>query len=180
VQHYYRPCPTSPTSSPLIHRHARLAFVSPFSIGNPCHQHELTLNAKQRKYVLTEKLLTIPSKLEVIRQIALGLHEMHQHGLVHGDVKPQNVVLKKGRVAAEKRKRAKSITGDGKVQRMNRASIKKLAMKMKEENQVAHRSSMVYFSIIPEGGEREGGGGGGGARFFLPSLFVLEFNKRIY
>jgi hypothetical protein len=38
---------------------------------SPSGEHKLTLNEKQRKYVMTEKLLTIPSKLEIIRQIAL-------------------------------------------------------------------------------------------------------------
>jgi serine/threonine protein kinase/DNA-binding NarL/FixJ family response regulator len=33
--------------------------------------------------------------LEIVRQVAQGLHEAHQHGLIHRDVKPENIMLEK-------------------------------------------------------------------------------------
>lgn len=40
--------------------------------------------------------LPIPFACECIRQAALGLHHAHEHGLVHCDIKPSNLLLEQG------------------------------------------------------------------------------------
>jgi serine/threonine protein kinase len=37
--------------------------------------------------------LSLPDACEVVRQVALGLHHAHDHGLVHRDIKPANLFL---------------------------------------------------------------------------------------
>lgn len=45
------------------------------------------------KIISAEKELSVTKKLDVIIQACKGLHHAHQHGMVHRDVKPGNIVV---------------------------------------------------------------------------------------
>lgn len=52
-----------------------------------------------KEYVRDEGPLTIEEAIDFTRQILDGLSAIHDQGIVHRDVKPQNVLLDKGKVA---------------------------------------------------------------------------------
>ena len=39
--------------------------------------------------------LTLEQTLDIVKQVANGLHEVHLHGIVHRDIKPANIMLEK-------------------------------------------------------------------------------------
>lgn len=44
--------------------------------------------------------LTLSEKIEAIRQAALALHYAHEHGVIHRDVKPENIVIERSPLKA--------------------------------------------------------------------------------
>jgi serine/threonine protein kinase len=49
--------------------------------------HELLYNSKIK--------VSLKNKMNIIRQSLIGLHKIHERGLTHGDIKPQNILYKK-------------------------------------------------------------------------------------
>lgn len=54
---------------------------------------ELVTGGTLRRFADSHGPLAAPAALGLVRQILLGLEVVHAHGVVHRDVKPENVLL---------------------------------------------------------------------------------------
>lgn len=54
---------------------------------------ELAPGADLRSYTTPENLLPLAHLLAIVGRVADALHHAHRHGIVHGDVKPQNILF---------------------------------------------------------------------------------------
>jgi serine/threonine protein kinase len=60
---------------------------------------ELLEGEELRRVIARHEQLSLPEKLDIVRQLCDGLHFAHQKGVVHRDVKPANILLlRTGRV----------------------------------------------------------------------------------
>jgi eukaryotic-like serine/threonine-protein kinase len=54
------------------------------------------LEGRELRDVLNERsTMPIPEVLDIVAQVASGLHYAHEHGIVHRDVKPSNIMIQK-------------------------------------------------------------------------------------
>ena len=79
---------SSEPATPVWNPHPKRALASnhpvPWSKG------------QEFRHMLWEKMLSAnPSWLRILKQIARGLSHIHQHGILHNDLKANNVVLEK-------------------------------------------------------------------------------------
>jgi hypothetical protein len=76
-------------------RHANLLYATDAGVheGDPYLVTELVEGYDIGKLLRHHGPLQIPVACEIARQIALGLEFVHQTGMVHRDIKPQNVML---------------------------------------------------------------------------------------
>lgn len=51
------------------------------------------VKGKTLKYIIEESRLSLEQKIEIIRQISLGLQAAHNSGIVHCDIKPDNIMI---------------------------------------------------------------------------------------
>jgi serine/threonine protein kinase len=95
---------SEPTALERFNREARAAanlvhpnLVRAFDIDDDGQFHFLVLEyvygTTLHQLVARKGPLPVPFAAEVIRQAALGLQHAHEHGLVHRDVKPGNILL---------------------------------------------------------------------------------------
>ena len=54
---------------------------------------ELLEGEELRRVIARHEQLSLPEKLDIVRQLCDGLHFAHQKGVVHRDVKPANILL---------------------------------------------------------------------------------------
>ena len=57
------------------------------------------LEGTELRELLTRGRLPLPFSLEVVAQVADGLAYAHEHGVVHRDIKPGNIMIMRGRIA---------------------------------------------------------------------------------
>jgi eukaryotic-like serine/threonine-protein kinase len=76
-------------------RHPNIVTIFDFGDheGTPFMVMELLEGDDLQKVIAAQRPLTLVRKLEIMRQIADGLHHAHARGIVHRDVKPANVML---------------------------------------------------------------------------------------
>jgi len=67
--------------------HAKLFIVMEFIPGDNLGEMMRKLR-KQKKWILKKE------SIEIVRQIALALHYIHQEGILHRDIKPDNIMFK--------------------------------------------------------------------------------------
>jgi serine/threonine protein kinase/tetratricopeptide (TPR) repeat protein len=63
----------------------------------PCLTMELVEGETLAQYLSRARPLGLVEALALIRQIAAGLDALHEHGLVHGDLKPSNIMIEASR-----------------------------------------------------------------------------------
>ncbi|HEV7842313.1 MAG TPA: serine/threonine-protein kinase, partial [Pyrinomonadaceae bacterium] len=79
--------------SGLSHPHiATLYDYGETSNGQPFIVMEL-VKGQTLSQLLSENKVTLPRAVEIIRDVAEALEEAHQHGIVHRDVKPSNILI---------------------------------------------------------------------------------------
>lgn len=82
----------------LSHENITILYDVGEESGRPYLVMEYLTGSDLRKRMRTDKL-SIQQKIEIALQVARGLSYAHQHGIVHRDVKPDNIqVLDNGRV----------------------------------------------------------------------------------
>jgi serine/threonine protein kinase len=79
-------------ASRLNHPHIATIYEANDSEGTPFLAMEL-VSGETLKDVLRRGALEPDQLLEIARQIAGGLHEAHQAGVIHHDIKPGNIML---------------------------------------------------------------------------------------
>jgi serine/threonine protein kinase/Flp pilus assembly protein TadD len=80
------------TASRLNHPHIATIYEVSESEGTPFLAMEL-VSGETLKQILQRGALGAGELLAIARQIAEGLHEAHQQGVVHHDIKPGNIML---------------------------------------------------------------------------------------
>lgn len=83
----------------LSHRHLARVEEIAFESDLPFLVMRRLRGPSLRERLHTEGELKLPPVLAILRQLTLGLAELHCQGLVHGDVKPENVLLDERRGA---------------------------------------------------------------------------------
>jgi len=53
-----------------------------------------TLQTWVKRLAEEHKIVALAESLEIVRQVALGLHYAHEKGVLHRDIKPANILLK--------------------------------------------------------------------------------------
>ncbi len=66
--------------------------------GVPFLVHEQIRGRPLRHRIMTRRGLPVNEALEVLLQVASGLHAIHLAGVVHGDIRPDTVVIEEGKV----------------------------------------------------------------------------------
>ena len=77
----------------LRHRNLIAVYQSGRAAGCPYLVMELVEGDNLEELLGRSGPLPVAEACEVIRQAALGLQHLHEHGLVHRDVKPSNLML---------------------------------------------------------------------------------------
>lgn len=86
-------------SRPAIREHPNIASLMGFSWDEtdfgyaPCLIMELATMGTARDFISTNQTLSDLGKLTLCRDVACGLHFLHAYGIVHGDVKQDNVLI---------------------------------------------------------------------------------------
>lgn len=76
-------------------KHANVARMFDFGIagGHPYITMEFVPGKDLQTLILEEGRITPPRALPILRQICLGTHAAHEHGIVHRDLKSQNIIV---------------------------------------------------------------------------------------
>ena len=77
----------------LVHPNLVVAYDAGAVAGFPYFVMEFVDGAGLDELVMERGPLPVAEACEVVRQAALGLQHIHEHGLVHRDVKPSNLML---------------------------------------------------------------------------------------
>ena len=67
--------------------------------GNIAYMAMELLEGTELRELMTRGRLPLPSALEVVAQVADGLAFAHEHGVVHRDIKPGNIMIVRDRIA---------------------------------------------------------------------------------
>ena len=84
-------------SGRLQHPHILSVLDSGATAGSLWFTMPYVEGGSLRNRLTTEKQLPVDDAVRILREVAEALHHAHQHGVVHRDVKPENILLSEGR-----------------------------------------------------------------------------------
>jgi eukaryotic-like serine/threonine-protein kinase len=77
----------------LQHPHILPVFDSGDAVGRLWYTMPYVAGESLRDRLVRERQLSVEEAVRIVREAAQGLHHAHRHGVIHRDVKPENILL---------------------------------------------------------------------------------------